>query len=1040
MNLAEAVLEARRASPSVHVICRNGAARRRALADLLGSETGWDGVRVMTLNGLIREFGSRDLLPLRRVPESVPEGHPWAERFRDSPHLRRLLREHVGRAHRIRAVGGDLSGLPGPLAALVDVGWGIPDDLDGWTAVLASPPSAVVPVGFVEDDQMSFGGILDKASRLLQKALGLVGDSIAEYEGPIAARRVPDVVAEARTAAVELRDAERGLILVSDVATADRVTAALHRNGIAVARDGSAAFDRHALAALLLRLRPLFEANGEATITNTDLFHLLAHPLLSKRARKDDLDSIAGWGGDRTSRASVRHIRQVLVSTCRFRATPGEWVRILEDAAARAQAPTVRDDGTTEEPRPAQVISAFIALGRVRLLAECAARGTLEAMADLISGFGVSATDDLAQAIRTELRRAGQVPATLEAVEEMLAGAIDEGQLPARVSVLHYEEYDGRAADVLVLLDVHHKGLGQATAPDPLLGDDGCRALGLPTPECSVRERLRIARWAATRAGRAVAVVTSFDASSRAVVPPVGLTLDFQDEPAGSDSYGFSLPLPETADRAVLRGPGDDSCLAAQLDAEWVRAGFRLDGASMTEMLAEPARATLAERLGAEDVRPPGLRPWLGRVGPAQGSDDGLPPSFVISASRLQAFTSCMYKAWVESVLRLKEPDPLEEDVGAKDIGRAAHRVLETCVAARAGGVRWVVPDDQVEAERAALATAASAAMDDAVRETRERRGAHEETPAAEAARVGLTERWKRHWPGYASGRVLGVETVSSSQSSNLSRRLASKADKRTAFALCPDLSSFAAENVDRALRQALARCPTTDGLRASVDAVCEAAPKKNQAAVREALARDLPQQVLDLIDAAAREWTAPPHPDGDGTVIASEASFDPPAALLLSRSLVPVRGSIDAIVKWRTVDDTPELEVRDFKTGGATSGGTKEEVLQTFTRPQLAFYALAVRSGLVTGAEGLPVRRLGYDMVRTKEPTNMMIDGEALDRAAETFGELLDRARDGDYPLAPHPTACPLTGSGFCDYLEVCRLRTVPPPPTEDKEDEDES
>jgi len=171
------------------------------------------------------------------------------------------------------------------------------------------------------------------------------------------------------------------------------------------------------------------------------------------------------------------------------------------------------------------------------------------------------------------------------------------------------------------------------------------------------------------------------------------------------------------------------------------------------------------------------------------------------------------------------------------------------------------------------------------------------------------------------------------------------------------------------------------------------------------------------------------------------EATFggNTPATLPLGARPTVVKGSIDALVRWRR-GGAGAIEIVDFKTGKAGSGGDKGEVLGTLIKPQLTFYGLVVRAGLIPITAGAPVRALSYDMVSLNKETRMEVGEETLDRAASTFGALLDRARAGDFPLAPHPASCPLVGGkGYCDLSDACRMRALPPPSDLDAATDDE-
>ena len=195
---------------------------------------------------------------------------------------------------------------------------------------------------------------------------------------------------------------------------------------------------------------------------------------------------------------------------------------------------------------------------------------------------------------------------------------------------------------------------------------------------------------------------------------------------------------------------------------------------------------------------------------------------------------------------------------------------------------------------------------------------------------------------------------------------------------------------------------------------------------MQETCAAEASESLPSLISDVAAICTPPPDPDGDGLLLDSELEIgeDSDVFLPLGRKPVQVRGSIDTIVQWKTTANTPTLEVVDFKTGGNASGGDPAQVLQQLTKPQLSFYALVIRAGLVDKAPDLPVSGVGYDMVRNKFKS-MPVDDAFLDRAHGVYGALMDRARDGDYPLVPHPQGCPLMGRSYCDFQEVCRMRS---------------
>ncbi len=174
--------------------------------------------------------------------------------------------------------------------------------------------------------------------------------------------------------------------------------------------------------------------------------------------------------------------------------------------------------------------------------------------------------------------------------------------------------------------------------------------------------------------------------------------------------------------------------------------------------------------------------------------------------------------------------------------------------------------------------------------------------------------------------------------------------------------------------------------------------------------------------------------PHGDLPVKALELAFGDldrgaPLALALGREPIAVRGKIDAVVR-RLGDGAVRgtvYRVVDFKTGGASP--TEDDLAGSLLKPQLAFYALALEAIAPVDASHpgpFAVERGELDFVRQRKAVSAALGGGVLRRARAVFGGLLDRARDGSYPLAPHPKACPLLSQrgAYCDFSELCRLR----------------
>ena len=226
-----------------------------------------------------------------------------------------------------------------------------------------------------------------------------------------------------------------------------------------------------------------------------------------------------------------------------------------------------------------------------------------------------------------------------------------------------------------------------------------------------------------------------------------------------------------------------------------------------------------------------------------------------------------------------------------------------------------------------------------------------------------------------------------------------------------------------------LSRDPTIDGLRAGIAeaiASTDKIAKRDEDYVTEGFAAE-PIELLQSMIATAKEmWSPPPHPEGDGVVLDSEVPFgkNPAAYMSLGREPIEVSGFIDALVEWKTAEDTPSLGVVDFKTGGEKSGGNVKQVKHWHTKPQLNFYALAVQEGLVEAPSGLKVSKIGYDMVKLCKEKSIPVDEDHLNESLQTYGTLIDLARDGDFVPIAHPEWTPYQGGHQSDIFDALRIR----------------
>jgi hypothetical protein len=1053
-GLVDAVSRCERAT----VLCRTSATQRevlRAFAARAGSRpAAWPGLEVVTLGGLVAARAAEPLLGTSAADtRELPDDHPWRPLLDGRARLLRDVRRRVARAQAVAAAGGSLAALRPELATLA-AAWPPPPDIEAARAVLASPPGgSVFAVGFPPG--VTFGGSLSpldlRVLAALRPAHAVADDPRAVPATAIRALGVPDVAAEARVIAARAREAAaagaRVLVLVASSATGERVQAALARNGVAVADDDAIPLRRHALAAVLAPLLPLFESRGAEPLDAADLLRLTTDPVLSRTAPRGaevaDID-----GADGPPRASTRHVRELVLECHLARAPLGEWITALaareEDAADRlGSAPAA--DAKARAGRAARLASARVLLAQVRALAARATgSGRLADLALLALDVGLSSPEDrLGRAIVAALRDDGFRPATADDFDEALSGGVGSRRVDDGVQILSYASYDGRAADLALLADLHDKGLARAPAPDPLLGDTDLRALGYPTPAEAIAERLAIARWAAHRTavtgGQVLGIVARADASGRRVSAPADLALEVTER---EDAFGLGEDLPERRDRdALAAGAGAPDPLATQIDAEWARSGVAFDAARAA---LPPCRDddTLAEQLARDLPRlPADLRPWLGEAGAHPATGDGLPPRFGLSATRLRAFTTCLYNAFCESVLGLDVFEDPAEDLDPREVGSAVHLALQKALP----GERLLVPEDDLAAHRARVLARLRKETEAAVRRIAAEREAPETEPLR-LAREGLTARWTAHWQRFVETRITSVEKANATVARGAAKKVAERPETAALAALlAPVLGN----------KSVVAKLPNSLGAlafdtRCDRAAFLEGLPElggsaKGVAALRERARKPDALAAVDafLAAAAGEVMGRGYHPDGDLEVVATELSFGdmpleddpdtkgPVMALRLGRGDVAVRGRIDAVLRRRGPEAAPgsRVEVRDFKTGGKGGSVERGEQAPKLTRPQTALYALAVEAlgaaGDAPGPIGVEALTLDHVVGEQGLHTDPLAPGATV-RIRTALGAILDLARDGLYPPTPHPLGCPrLRDRGaWCEFGDVCRVR----------------
>ncbi len=1046
--------EAARPGPLL-VVCRTSATvrevmRRLAMGAERGEPSGFAGLQVTTLGGLVVAAEPGRLFPVdaEEEAEPLPPRHPWAKLLQDRPGLSRMLAARLQRAHEARATGAALEGLRPELRALVDAGWRRPGGIGGAERLLSSPrpEGRVIAVGFGQVPFSFVGGLSALDRRLLawlapDLVLGGEDPAAVKLAAPIPALRLADVAAEARAVAREAGRASaaggRVLVLSPDTGTSERIAAALRRNGVPVADDGAVPLSRHALVSAIRPLLPVFATRGEAPADGADLVRLLTDAVLSRSAPAGGISAIPELG-DAKPRASTRHVRELLANCRRARAPIAAWTVSLgaaEEEAARALAEADEDDRPS---RARHLASARVLLAQITALAEHSRGGHLRDVERFLSAVKLSDPegDRLGRAVLGALAREGFRPPTEHDLDDALAGGVPRGRVDRGVIIFPYESYDGRDADLTLLAGVHEKGLGRVPAPDPFLHDGDLTALAQPDPAGALAERLALARWAACRARRALALVATTDASGRAVSPPVDLALEFHDIERG-DSYGRRMDLPERRDLAAFApGQGVPDRLAVQIDAEWVRRGASFD--EDDEAIPAVAGETLADQLARDLPRVPGeLRPWVGEVGAhPRGDGSGLPRDFALSASRLGKFTACLYHGFLDSVLKLRTQQEIAEELDPREVGSAIHAALERAMKK----AKLLVPVAKLDDARTKLVTRLMKETEKAATELAEAMPGDAE--ALRIAREGYVGRWLANWSGWVDQRMRSVEEVEAKEGGSALAELDPALVESVVAALDQHgMKPGPRLDLAKGVREALVASGGDPQAFLAAGAIVTGRLKdvhkpKIAAALKKAAAREAVTALCTagapLLRGAGYDAT------GDLEVVGTEVRFGdmpdedgnkgPPLSLRLGRAAVPVRGSIDLVLRRRGRNGSGNaLRVRDYKTGSLS--GKTEHLAVNLLRPQLALYALVVEAAgeelLGKGAVG-EVEHLMLDHVKVLKTLQTSVGPDDLARVKTALGQLLDRARDGSFPSLPHPAGCPMISDrgAYCDFPEVCRIR----------------
>ena len=1103
----------------VTVMCRSASVRRGVLSAMASSPEGqaWLGVDVITVETALAEatphgIGDND------AGGDLPEGHEWRDLVAARPRLRAHLRSLCESAAIRIATGAEPADLQEhPVISLAE---GVLQRarVRAWTSLLhrveahGGPETrrSIIACGFAPADAdiaMTHGGRVDGAWRTLLNAVpenrqcSLAPDGswhIANVEGPVACTslqtcHVSDVAAEARIATQRIAQYiethkepnDPVLVLYALPGTGERIRATLERNGVSGAADAGESLRSHGLASVCLDLAAIIEivrAGADAPVPKHLVNKFLSSPMLVR----SEEPGVVGQGdpqwqivveslGDQGARMSLRHLHEILQDARRSTATLDQWITHVDAwthaALAKfqeAQGEHLGNDSDSEdEERRARAarrcISAWLVGEKLRALRGCAQVGTFRKLAELLTELGVrDAGSAAASAIRSGLHGMGDRPVSYEDLAEVLDGGTRSNSLSHRLCMMPYHEYDGRHSGLLVLLDLHSKGIAALPAPDPICDAALATWLGRPAPEQAVRERFALLRCAAHGAKATLAVVAHRGADARAVVPPLQLELTGD---AGAMVHDHALSergVPENEDRESFArcNGGTRTEWDIQVDAEWCRSGARLHEEGKTLQALEdlpPKTSSIADYMQC-DHRPADVKPFLGLVGTAAKPDaerPGLPSGFTFSPSKVGKFTGCMYRGWASSIVRISAPEEKDEDLLASEIGDAIHEVLHDTLF----GGHWpdghppalVVADADVDAVRLDLCNRLI-----------ERTQAHiDETHAGEdlvaKSRATQLRRWQNHWHIYVKKFVVGLSEAREDRNGRLWEAIL------RAYGCSPDelrlgvggevlhgQADTPTKAVGKLVLAALMACdnpaaPSAARITEAFFAACEETEwkgvgQKHQTALRQGAQANIAAAVANPGSAVCRclgaieeHWEDLPAV-GDRVPNEGERPFGQPPDLLAipigPQISMPVRGKADLILARRfegvPIDRNPApIEVVDFKTGSSDNSASRDEIFKSLLKPQLGVY------GSAFSGEHRRVVALTISAVRKgARDRTVVLPPRQLEEFGERLGSVLRPGMlDGDFALRPHPRACPILQERgrYCDFSSACRLRQLP-------------
>lgn len=1086
------------------VLCRTAAAGN-AVKRWVAQRGGIIGIEVVTPSGLAMSLKAPRLVPERidrpDAGPKVPPGHPW-ESVNGRPGLAEVLTGHLVD---IRVEGISRDNLPVEVRPLLDAGWGGGDDTDALLSLVERVEAGgdAARLGFDRVFAIGFGVPgTDLVSppgpnRYFEKLLaGLCAVRLsapvvspdAKPETVLAA----DVVSEAAWVVknvMDFRDAggdpEDALVLFAGEDDRDRITAALARNGIPTAVDQAQRLSRHALAILMHSILPWFDDSGSDSVilVGETMRKLFQSPLLG-RALYPDADAadlrrrIDGWkkttsdeeAGKNDAATAKRddlslHRRSVTdaLKDCHMiRGTLDAWIAALGAVADNPGAKT-----STRR-------TALLLWQRLEWLK--AMRGpTIGHLQKYLNQLSLlKFKDRVVRSIDKALVQNADRPATADALNDVLDGAVSDGSINRGVTLLDYANYDGRPSRLCLLTGMHSKGVGQAPAPDPFFTDDVAATWGRCGGAAYVSFLMAQAGAAAGRAERSLACVVQRAADGRAVVPVSHRLISLTShKPAdGLRNYGLALEIEESRNHAALvvedsavpvAGPaacGDTEADHAALMAtvEWIRGGgtYERSGDMSTDADApadagpsvpdtkDPKKLTLAEIIATDwGFLPTSIKPYLG-----DGSsipDAKIAQNKVLSASSgFEPMTHCLFQAYLKTTLGLKESEDLEEELSATEVGTAVHAALEEI----GTDPRWrpateADVEDSVAELSKVLVEATGRHLNDLLKNL------PQATPALAAARMGLANRWGNHLKLYVRSRVESQERARPAVLNALEHELMNSADVARLKADAAARMTVKSHRDDAAAWIKQAVLAVIDGNDPADEGLFAHCNKNSIVTVRSwALDPDIQKAVKAL----GQEWGALRRIRlaAKGRIIGGEAEWkfgaydgeETGSAMTVTlgdQTHVAIRGAVDRIRYFKGPVGNVVVEICDFKTG------TKYSALDTAaaagTKPQLPVYAIALEQARLDGVApaddpgSVEGTSLVYDFIRTA-PDGDVIEfaldqaGKSLEATRKLLGQLLGMMRSGEYPVLPHTTTCPVLnkwGHDYCPFRAVCRFHAFP-------------